>query len=151
MALVKATVVQISALHCTAQPPDNRRIHFFARLGKNPESRGIFFHCSSCLMKESPSSLQCYRFWPWAIAGRGEYQRRTGGNEQGLMDPPGNYGLSCSINISKKLQTPSLITGSIWRSLGPLGMGMSRMPAVPSNRKTEKTVQKKVNWGCKIT
>ena len=56
------------------------------------------------LMKKSPSSLQCYRFWPWAIAGRGEYPRRTGRNEQGLRDPPGNYGLSCSINISKKLQ-----------------------------------------------
>ena len=62
---------------------------------------------SRYLTKKSPSSLQCYRFWPWAIAGRGEYPRRTGRNEQGLRDPPGNYGLSCSINISKKLQNCS--------------------------------------------
>ena len=34
---------------------------------------------------------------------RGEYPRRTGRNERGLRDPPGNYGLSCSINISKNL------------------------------------------------
>ena len=32
------------------------------------------------------------------------YPRRTGRNEQGLRDPPGDYGLLCSINISKKLQ-----------------------------------------------
>ena len=53
-------------------------------------------------MRKSPSSWQCYRFWPWAIAGRGEYPRRTGRNEHGLRDPTGNYGLSCSINTSKK-------------------------------------------------
>ena len=51
-------------------------------------------------MRKSPSSLQCYRFWPWAIAGRGEYPRRTGRNEKGLRDSPGNYGLSCSMNTS---------------------------------------------------
>ena len=56
------------------------------------------------LAKKSPSSLQCYRFGPWAIAGQGEYPRRTGRNGHGLRDPPGNYGLSCPINTSKKLQ-----------------------------------------------
>ena len=40
------------------------------------------------LTKKSPSSLQCYRFWPWAIAGREEYPRRTGVNQQELRDPP---------------------------------------------------------------
>ena len=58
---------------------------------------------ASCyLIKKSLSSLQYYRFWPWAIAGRGEYPRKTGRNEQGSRDPPVNYGLSISINISKK-------------------------------------------------
>ena len=57
------------------------------------------------LMRKSPSSLQCYRFWPWAIAGRGECPRRTGRNALGLRDPPGNYGLSCSVSISKNCKT----------------------------------------------
>ena len=52
------------------------------------------------VMKKNPSSLEYYRFWPWAIAGRGEYLRRTGGNEKGLRDPPRNYGSSCYISIS---------------------------------------------------
>ena len=61
---------------------------------------------ASCyLMKKGPSSMKCYCFWPRAITGRGEYPRRTRGNEQGLRFPPGTYGLSCSKNISKKLQT----------------------------------------------
>ena len=34
--------------------------------------------------KKSPSLLHCYRFWSWFVAGRGEYPRRTGGNEQVL-------------------------------------------------------------------
>ena len=56
---------------------------------------------ASCnLMNQSPSSFQCYRFWPWAIAGRWEYPRRTGGNEQGLGDPPGSYDLSCLVYTS---------------------------------------------------
>ena len=68
---------------------------------------------ASCyLMKKSPSSLQCYRFWPWPIAGRGEYPRRTGGNEQGLRDPPGDYGLSCSINIIKICKDRDRVLGA---------------------------------------
>ena len=44
---------------------------------------------TSCfLMKESPGSLLYYRFWPWVIAGRGGYPRRTRRNKQGLRDPP---------------------------------------------------------------
>ena len=56
------------------------------------------------LMKKSPSSLKCNRFWPWTIACRENYPCRTGRNEQGFRDPSGNYGLSCSVNISKKMQ-----------------------------------------------
>ena len=41
---------------------------------------------------------------PRSIAGRGESPRRTGGNGQGLREPPGNYCLPCSINTSKKIE-----------------------------------------------
>ena len=58
--------------------------------------------------EEELSSLQCYRFWPWAIAAREEYPRRTGINEQGLRDPPGDYCLSCSINISKNVRASAI-------------------------------------------
>ena len=56
------------------------------------------------LTKETPGSLLCKRFWPWAIAGRGEHPRRTGRNEQGLRDPPGDYGSSRSMNIAIAIQ-----------------------------------------------
>ena len=33
----------------------------------------LFRPGDSChLMRKTPGSLQCYRFWPWAIAGRGK-------------------------------------------------------------------------------
>ena len=39
--------------------------------------------------EEESELIVMLSFWPWAITGRGEYPRRTGGNEQGFRDPPG--------------------------------------------------------------
>ena len=53
------------------------------------------------LDEEESELIAILSFLAMAIAGRGEYPRRTGENKQGLRDPPGNYDLSCSINTSK--------------------------------------------------
>ena len=73
-------------------------------MGRGVQTVKVRPGASRYLMRKSPSSLGCYRFWLWEIAGRGVYPRRTGRNKHGVRDPPGNYGFSCSINISKVLQ-----------------------------------------------
>ena len=54
--------------------------------------------------EEESELIEMLPFLASAIFGRGEYPRRTGGNEQGLRDPCENYGLPRSIDNGKKLQ-----------------------------------------------
>ena len=45
---VKATVVQTVILYCTVTPADNRQIHFFGRVSKNPENPGCSYLLPPC-------------------------------------------------------------------------------------------------------